>query len=253
MIHHVRVTREAHVPRLLERHRLTHGVTSRAGAPQMRLTSVVCFRRPMAEPALRLGRVVIRMTRRAVSADGQRDRRRVTRPACHGRVLVVAERNVARFRVPALRDGEAHGHLVRHAQLCRLMALRARGLSFGRVMTALAIALASDEKLAVESPASMTCRAFELAVLPVRDVERRLGGRSLLYRLREASQPGHRALVRTSLPRVGAGPGARLRAVLENPPVTRQTLVRLHVPGVRLVALRAVVEDLPLSVRGGTA
>jgi hypothetical protein len=105
-------------------------------------------------------------------------------------------------------------------------------------MTTLAIPLASDEKLAVGSPTSMTCRALELAVLPVRDVERWLGGRSLLHRLREANQP---ALARRSA--AGAGACTALRLVLENSPVARQTLIRLHVPGVRLVTLRAVVED----------
>lgn len=230
MIHHVAVAGETDVALFLERYGLPHAMTPGAGAPQVRLSSVIGLGRTVTEATVGVRYVMLGMTRGAVLRDRHRERRPVTGIALNLCVPAMAERDVTCLRVLTNRDGEAHRDFVRLSKLIRLVATRARCRPFNGVVAALAIALGANDELSVALTAAVTGRAFDVAMLAVRNVESggSLGELDELERLLAVGCTGSRS---------------SFLAVLEYSAVTGETLRRLDVPCVRLVTLRAVIED----------
>lgn len=159
------MTGEADVPRFLERDRLPHAVTPGPGAAEVGLASVLGLRGTMAKPTVRLGHVMLGVTRDAVLGDGHGEWRGVTGSTLHIGMPAVPKGDFTGLRLPAYGDRKADGHLMRLTQLRRLVAASARGRPFRCVVAALAIALTPDDELTVALSASMTRRAFDISML----------------------------------------------------------------------------------------
>src|SRR5688572_8458055 len=162
MVHHVRVTGQADVPRLLKRHRLLHAVASRPGTSQMRLTSVVGLGPLVAETTLGRRRMMLGVTGGAVGRRRERDRRRVAGGALHLGMPRVTEGHRPHLGVAPHRPRESRRDVESFAQLGGLMTGAADCLLVGGVMAALTVANGANGDLAVTLAAAMAGRAHDV-------------------------------------------------------------------------------------------